>query len=93
MPEGMLYPTQDNITLFESWLRVEMLDALRMMIEENLVRSLLPDMQLKLITDMLQVRPGVLGLCAQAGPAHHGARCLACPSVSAIVLLLACRAV
>jgi hypothetical protein len=55
LPEGMLYPTQARTTLFETWLRVEMLDALRMMIEENLVRSLLPEMQLKLINDMLQV--------------------------------------
>jgi hypothetical protein len=58
LPEGMLYPTQSHVTLFETWLRVEMLDALRMMIEENLVRSLLPEMQLKLISDMLQVSPG-----------------------------------
>lgn len=56
LPEGMLYPSQSHTTLFETWLRVEMLDALRMMIEENLVRSLLPEMQLKLISDMLQVR-------------------------------------
>lgn len=56
LPEGILYPSQDHITLFETWLRIEMLDALRMMIEENLVRSLLPDMQLKLIDDMLNVR-------------------------------------
>jgi hypothetical protein len=58
LPEGMLYPSQSHTTLFETWLRVEMLDALRMMIEENLVRSLLPEMQLKLISDMLQVRAG-----------------------------------
>jgi hypothetical protein len=55
LPEGMLYPAKSHTTLFETWLRVEMLDALRMMIEENLVRSLLPEMQLKLISDMLQV--------------------------------------
>lgn len=55
LPEGMLYPTKDHTTLFETWIRVEMLDALRLMIEENLIRSLLPEMQLKLITDMLDL--------------------------------------
>lgn len=55
LPEGMLYPSKDHTTLFETWLRVEMLDALRLMIEENLVRSLLPEMQLKLINDMLDL--------------------------------------
>eukprot|EP00879_Flechtneria_rotunda_P010523 GHRR01011001.1.p1 GENE.GHRR01011001.1~~GHRR01011001.1.p1 ORF type:complete len:461 (+),score=147.97 GHRR01011001.1:684-2066(+) len=53
-PDGILYPNKDTTTKYEVWLRVEMLDVLRLMIEENLIRSLVPEMQLKLIEDMLQ---------------------------------------
>eukprot|EP00878_Enallax_costatus_P007045 GHUV01007384.1.p1 GENE.GHUV01007384.1~~GHUV01007384.1.p1 ORF type:complete len:537 (+),score=187.34 GHUV01007384.1:232-1842(+) len=53
--DGLLHPTKDTTVTFETWLRVEMLDVLRLMIEENLVKSLVPDMQYKLVQDMLQL--------------------------------------
>lgn len=53
--DGILYPTKDTNTKYETWLRVEMLDVLRLMIEEGLVKSLVPEMQAKLIEDMLQL--------------------------------------
>lgn len=53
--DGLLYPTEDTTATFETWLRVEMLDILRLMIEENLVRSLVPEMQYKLMQDMLEL--------------------------------------
>jgi hypothetical protein len=60
-PEGLLYPVASMTTSYETWLRVEMLDILRLMIEENLVRSLLPEMQTKLIADMLALAEDTAG--------------------------------
>uniref|UniRef100_A0A383VJQ5 MYND-type domain-containing protein n=1 Tax=Tetradesmus obliquus TaxID=3088 RepID=A0A383VJQ5_TETOB len=53
--DGILYPTQSCNTKYETWLRTEMLDVLRMMLEEGLVKSLVPEMQAKLIADLLQL--------------------------------------
>lgn len=53
--DGILYPTQDVTTSYEAWLRVEMLDVLATMISEGLVRSLVPEMQLKLMHDCLAI--------------------------------------
>jgi hypothetical protein len=53
--DGILYPTKSCNTKYETWLRAEMLDVLRLMLEEGLVRSLVPEMQAKLIADLLQL--------------------------------------
>jgi hypothetical protein len=53
--DGILYPTQSCNTKYETWLRTEMLDVLRLMLEEGLVRSLVPEMQAKLTADLLQL--------------------------------------
>jgi hypothetical protein len=53
--DGILYPTKSCNTKYETWLRAEMLDVLRLMIEEGLVRSLVPEMQAKLIADLLKL--------------------------------------
>ncbi|KAF6261463.1 hypothetical protein COO60DRAFT_1636758 [Scenedesmus sp. NREL 46B-D3] len=53
--DGILYPTKARNTKYETWLRAEMLDVLCLMLEEGLVRSLVPEMQAKLIADLLQL--------------------------------------
>jgi hypothetical protein len=53
--DGILYPTKSCNTKYETWLRAEMLDVLRLMLEEGLVKSLVPEMQAKLIADLLQL--------------------------------------
>lgn len=53
--DGILYPTREVTTRYETWLRLEMLDVLALMLEEGRVRSLVPEMQARLISDMLGI--------------------------------------
>ena len=57
--DGILYPTKDVSTPYETWVRVEMLEVLRVMINEGIVKSLVPEMQQKLVDDLLQLTSDV----------------------------------
>jgi hypothetical protein len=57
--DGILYPTKEVSTPYEIWVRVEMLEVLRVMISEGIVKSLVPEMQQKLVTDLLQLTTDV----------------------------------
>lgn len=76
--DGILYPTKENTVPYEVWIRIEMLDALTIMINEGLVKSLIPVMQQKLVEDLLELandpeQHELLRLYAFVA-AYHGAK-------------------